>query len=166
MRKYTRDATRRKKNCALSYSRQISFRSRQCWRTLFTISGNERRSCLLWFSAVVDRRRRRRRRVSRPPRGPQKSHSRLATRDSNSITDQTSRLSIHCQSTAVERWERKIGAQTCNGRIRHWRLSVAGLGPGEKNSRDAEAIADGDESFSLNGLPCVDLHLLSTQEAG
>jgi len=45
-------------------------------------------------------------------------------------------------------------------------LSVAGLRPGEKNSRDAEAIADGDESFPLNGLPCVDLHLLSTQEAG
>lgn len=53
-----------------------------------------------------------------------------------------------------------------SGEIRHWRLSAAGLRPGEKNSRDAEAIADGDESFPLNGLPRVDLHLLSTQEAG
>lgn len=40
------------------------------------------------------------------------------------------------------------------------------FGPVKKTRRDAEAIADGDESFSLNGLPCVDLHLLSTQEAG
>lgn len=40
------------------------------------------------------------------------------------------------------------------------------FGPVKKTRRDAEAIADGDESFPLNGLPCVDLHLLSTQEAG
>jgi len=44
--------------------------------------------------------------------------------------------------------------------------SVAGLRPGEKTSRDAEAIADGDESFLLNGLPRVDLHLFSSEEAG
>lgn len=44
--------------------------------------------------------------------------------------------------------------------------SVAGLRPGEKTSRDVQAIADGDESFPLNGLPRVDLHLFSTEEAG
>lgn len=69
-----------------------------------------------------------------------------------------------------EEAKRKRGARTythaSGQRVRHWRSSVAGLRPGEKNSRDAEAIADGDESFPLNGLPCVDLHLLSTQEAG
>lgn len=42
---------------------------------------------------------------------------------------------------------------------------VPGLRPGEKSRRDAEAIADGDESFPLDGLPRVDLRLLSPQEA-
>lgn len=41
------------------------------------------------------------------------------------------------------------------------------LGPVEKRLlENAEAIADGDESFSLYGLPRVDMHLFSTEEAG